>query len=104
MLKTRIEIPYEQIAEFCKRWKVKEFALFGSVLREDFRSDSDIDVLLSFEKGTQWSLFDLGGMQQELEAIFNRSVDILTRQGVERSRNPYRKKAILESAQVVHAA
>ena len=103
-MNAQIEIPREQLIDFCQRWKVKEFALFGSVLREDFRADCDIDVLLTFQPEIAWSLFDLGAMQQELAELFGRSVDILTRRGVERSHNPYRRKAILESAQVIHAA
>ncbi len=104
MLKARIEIPYEQIADFCKRWKVKEFALFGSVLREDFRSDSDVDVMLTYEADATWSLFDLVDIIEDLERIFNRKVDVVNRQALEKSPNLYRRKEILESAQIIHAA
>lgn len=104
MSKLQIDIPYKQIVDFCARWKVKEFALFGSVLREDFRPESDIDVLVSFYPDARWSLFDLATMIEELEGVFGRKVDLLTRRGVERSQNYLRRKNILESAQVIHAA
>jgi uncharacterized protein len=84
---------------------VSEFALFGSVLRDDFRPDSDVDVLVSFPSYEATpSLFDHIDMQDELEAIFGRRVDLISKKGIETSRNPYRKKAILESARVVYAA
>ncbi|MBB6069330.1 hypothetical protein HNQ61_000945 [Longimicrobium terrae] len=79
-----------------------EFALFGSVLRDDFRPDSDVDVLLTFGPDSGVSLFDFVDMQDELEAAFGRRVDVSSRRGVERSENPYRRKAILESARVVY--
>jgi predicted nucleotidyltransferase len=101
----KLSLPYEQIAEFCRKWNVSEFALFGSVLRDDFRPDSDVDVLVSFPSyDATPSLFEHVEMQDELVKIFGRRVDLLTRGGVEDSRNPIRKQAILESARVVYAA
>ena len=99
-----IDIPRDQIADFCRRWKIAELALFGSVLRDDFRPDSDVDVLVTFAADAQWSLFDHVDMEDELKEILGRPVDLVNRRGIERSRNPFRRKAILESAQVVHAA
>jgi hypothetical protein len=96
-----ITIPRRQIISFCQRWKVIEFALFGSALRSDFSPTSDVDVLVSFDTQAQWSLFDLIDMQAELEQIFQRPVDLVERDGL---RNPFRRKAILESARVVYAA
>ena len=104
MSKIHIELPKEKIAEFCKRWKVREFAIFGSALRSDFRPDSDIDIIVDFEPGARISLFDLVSMTDELRLIFKRNVDLLTRRGVEQSRNYIRRKEILSSMQVVHAA
>jgi hypothetical protein len=95
-------IPRKRIADFCKRWNVSEFAIFGSALRADFRPDSDIDVLVSFAPGAEVSLFDMVHMQDELKQIFNREVDLISKRGVETSRNYLRRKAILESAQVIH--
>lgn len=100
----RVDFPEDEIADFCHRWKITEFALFGSVLRDDFRPDSDIDVLVTFAPGATWSLFDHVDMEDELETILGRKVDLVSRRGIERSRNPFRKRAILESARVLHAA
>ena len=100
----QIEIPIEPIQDFCKKWKVTEFAVFGSVLRSDFSPDSDIDVLLTFQGDSQWSLFDRVDMQDDLETIFARKVQVVNRKGIEKSSNPLRRQAILESARVIHAA
>jgi uncharacterized protein len=102
--KIKIKVPKARIAEFCKRWNVSEFAIFGSALRADFRPDSDIDVLVSFVQGAKVSLFDMVLMQEELKQIFGRDVDLVSKRGVEHSRNYLRRKAILESAQVIHVA
>jgi predicted nucleotidyltransferase len=102
MTQTNIVVPQEQIANFCRRWQITEFALFGSVLRSDFRPDSDIDVLVSFAPTARWGLFDLARMQEELTQIFGRKVDLVSRRGIEASRNYIRRKSILNSAQVVH--
>jgi predicted nucleotidyltransferase len=99
-----VEVPREKIAEFCRKWRVSELALFGSVLRDDFRPDSDVDVLLTFEPEVGISLFDYPEMQEDLERIFGRKVDVLNRKGVERSQNRFRRRAILESARTVYAA
>jgi predicted nucleotidyltransferase len=100
----KFNLPNERIAEFCRKWKVAEFALFGSVLRDDFRPDSDVDVLLTFAPDSRVSLFDFVDMQDELEAAFGRRVDVVSRRGVELSENPYRRSSILDSARVVYAA
>lgn len=100
---SQISLPMNEIMAFCQRWQVSEFALFGSVLREDFRADSDIDVLLSFNEEAHPTLFDLVRMGDELETIFGRKVDVLTRRGVEESQNYIRRKSILDSAQVIYA-
>ncbi len=99
-----IAISKEKITNFCQRWKITEFAFFGSVLRDDFRPDSDIDVLVTFAPDAQWSLFDHVDMQDELEALFGRKVDLVSRRGIERSRNYIRRQSILGSAEVVYAA
>jgi uncharacterized protein len=98
-----ITLPQSLLRDFCQRWHIRELSLFGSVLREDFRPDSDVDVMVDFAPTFHPSLFDIGRMQMELEKLFGRSVDLLTRKGVEASRNPYRKQSILSSAQVVYA-
>jgi len=101
----KLSLPYDQIAEFCRKWNVSEFALFGSVLRDDFRPDSDVDVLVTFTSAELTpSLFEHVDMQDELERILGRPVDLVSKKGVELSDNRFRRKAILESAQVVYAA
>jgi uncharacterized protein len=100
----RIEIPQDEIAEFCRRWQIVELALFGSVLRDDFRADSDIDVLVRFAPQARHTLLDMVRMQKELEQILGRDVDLVERAAIEQSRNYIRRRAILESAEVVHAA
>ncbi len=102
MLVQNIEIPSDQILEFCQRWKVQELALFGSVLREDFRPDSDIDVLISFTPDNCWTLFDRVDMRDELTEIFGRKVDLVNKKGIERSRNYLRKNNIIGSSKVIY--
>jgi len=104
MRQVNIELPKDKIDGFCKKWQVFEFALFGSVLRDDFRPDSDIDVLVTFLEDAGHSLFDLVHMKKELEIILGRDVDIVTRRGLENSRNYLRKNAILNSTEAVYAA
>ena len=99
----QIPLPMERLEEFCRRRRVIELALFGSVLREDFRPDSDVDVLLTFETGAPLTLLDLGAMALELEQIFGRRVDVLERHGVEQMRNPFLRPEILRSARVIYA-
>jgi len=100
--RNKFEVPKDRIADFCRRWKITEFALFGSVLRDDFQPDSDVDVLVNFAEDARWSLFDLVSMQEELNVIFGREVDLVSRRGIEHSRNPIRREAILSSAEVVY--
>lgn len=99
-----LQIDPVRIGEFCKRWKVAEFAIFGSALRADFRPDSDVDVLVTFKPDSKRSLFDLVQMEEELKGMIGREVDLVTRPGIEASRNYLRRKAILDSAKVLYAA
>ena len=101
MVKRNIEISQQKIADFCRKWKVTELALFGSVLNRDFRPDSDIDVLVSFSDDAQWSLFDLVRMQDELKEVFGREVDLVEKAAL---RNPFRRYSILRSKEVIYAA
>lgn len=104
MITAKIRIPTAKLAEFAKRWNISELALFGSALREEFGPDSDIDVLVSFKPGAQVTLFDMVRMKDELEKIFGREVDLISKRGLENSRNYLRRKQILDSAQVIHVA
>jgi len=104
ILKYQIPFDKEKVTEFCQRWQVTEFALFGSVLRDDFDLDkSDVDVLVSFVPNAPWTILDLVDMEDELKEIFGRRVDLVERVSIEKSQNPFRKKAILESCQVIYA-
>lgn len=101
-------LPKEEIAEFCRRWKITELAVFGSAVRADFRpagpDPSDLDILVTFEPSARWTLLDEVRMQRELEAIAGRPVDLLSRRAVETSHNPFRRREILESARTLYAA
>ena len=96
----RIAIDYdkEKLRDFCRRWKITAFWLFGSVVRHDFGPESDVDVMVRFADEASWSLFDEVHMEDELVEIFGRDVDLLTRRAVERSRNPIRRDSILTNA------
>ena len=96
-----LNIPMEAVKEFCRRWKVKELALFGSVLRDDFGPASDVDVLVEFGEGADWSLFEWVDMIEELKAIFGCGVDLVSKGGL---RNPFRRREILRTRKVVYAA
>jgi uncharacterized protein len=76
-----------EIEKFCQQWKIRELSVFGSVLRSDFRPDSDIDVIVDFEPNSGHTLFDMVSMNDELKGIFGREVDLLTRPAIEQSRN-----------------
>ena len=102
-LTARIGVSMSAIEAFCDRWQVGELALFGSVLRDDFGPDSDIDVLIRFRSERTPGLFGMAGMQRELADLFARRVDLVSRAAIEESRNYIRRKAILESARVVYA-
>jgi predicted nucleotidyltransferase len=97
----RLGIPHDQIASFCRRWMVAELALFGSILREDFRPESDVDVLVDFVPGAAWSLFDISRMRLELSSLLDREADLVQVRGL---RNPFRRRAILSSREVIYAA
>lgn len=98
-IKKRLSISAEELSIFCQNWKINELALFGSVLRSDFRDDSDIDVLISFDADTSWSLLDWVTMREQLQGIFCRDVDMADKQGL---KNPYRRYEILKSCQVIY--
>lgn len=95
----KINIPTTELKAFCRKWKVRELAVFGSALREDFGPQSDIDVLVSFEPETFWG-FEVSDMEAELETMLGRKVDLVMKDGL---RNPFRRHAILSTRQVVYA-
>jgi len=96
--------PLQEIEKLCQRWKIVELAIFGSVLREDFNPESDIDLLVRFAPDAHWSLFDHARMERELGEILNREVDLVSRSAVERSPNWIRREEILSTARTLYAA
>jgi len=101
-MKNLVEMfPMAEIAKFCRRWKIQELAVFGSVLRADFDSESDIDVIVTFDDDADWSLLDHIRMQQELQDLLQRDVDLVTKRAVEKSQNWVRRKEILSTAFVI---
>ena len=100
----KLRVSKETIAEFCRKWKIVEFALFGSVLRDDFRPDSDVDVLVTFSPDSDWGIEHLLDMKEELEALFGRAVDLVEKRLVEESRNYIRRNHILSHMEAVYAA
>lgn len=102
--KTAIPLPEDAITDFCKQWKIDELYLFGSILRDDFHDDSDVDAMVQFSTDSQWSLFDLVEMKAELESAFARKVDIMTKKSVEDSTNWIRRQEILNSARLFYVA
>lgn len=97
-----VQVPVDRTAieTFCQKWKVREFSIFGSAIRGDFRQESDIDVLVAFDDAAGWSLFDLVDMREELQAIFGREVDLVEKKAL---RNPFRRHHILTNREVVYA-
>src|SRR4030081_107765 len=99
--KAPLEIPDEVIEGFCRKWKIEELALFGSVLRGDFRPDSDVDVLATFAADAMWSVFDHARLREELSALLGREADVTETAGV---RNQFRRREILARRKVIYAA
>lgn len=97
----KLRVSKETIAEFCRKWKIVEFALFGSVLRDDFRPDSDVDVLVDFDAQATPSLFDFVEIEDELHRLIGRPIDLVGKSGL---RNPFRRHEILRTRQVIFAA
>ena len=98
---TALNISEKKIQAFCTKWKIQTLELFGSVLNEEFDSQSDVDVMLTFESGSTPGL-EFVELKAELEEIFKRSVDVVTRKAIESSHNPYRKESILTTAKVIY--
>jgi hypothetical protein len=101
MKKLMLSFPQKELDAFCHSWNVVEFAVFGSALRKDFNPESDVDVLVTFAPGAQIGLFDMAQMQIDLERICQRPVDLVEKASL---RNPYRRREILQTAQVLYEA
>jgi hypothetical protein len=98
MIQPHLELSRDKIIEFCQKYPIRKLSLFGSVLRDDFRSDSDVDVLVEFEPGAVVTFIDMADMQFELEDILRRKVDLLTPEGLSK----YFRQKVLDTAQVVY--
>jgi hypothetical protein len=96
----KIDIPQEKIVQFCRRWQIKELAIFGSALGDDFRNDSDVDVLVVLQNDAKWSLFDHMKAEEELKEIFGREVDLVEKEAIT---NPFRRHHILKNHEVIYA-
>jgi hypothetical protein len=103
-MKPAIPLDADKIAAFCRKWKIGEFSLFGSVLRDDFGPDSDVDVLVRFADDAAWGLFDLCRMEDELREMLGREVDLVTRRSIEESPNWIRRQHIFDHMETIHVA
>jgi uncharacterized protein len=100
-MNAKINLDSALLGDFCNKWQICELSLFGSALREDFNSESDLDFLVSFGPDASWSLWDMVEMRDELATLTGRQVDLVEKEGL---RNPYRSREILESKEVIYAA
>jgi uncharacterized protein len=100
----RIEIDRVALARLCDRWQVLRLEAFGSVLRDDFRPDSDIDLLVTFQPQVRWSLFDMVRMEREFGEALGRTVDLVERRAIEESRNHIRRESILRDLEILYVA
>lgn len=96
-----IEVSEERLQDFCRRYGVEEICLFGSALRPDFRPDSDIDLMLKFKPGHGFTFENTPDIQDELQRIFGRKVDVIEKGKI---RNPIRRQEIMNSYRVLYAA
>lgn len=99
-----LEFDHEVLRAFCEKWGVAELAVFGSVLRDDYRPDSDIDFLVTWAPGVKRTVWEMFDMKDELAALYHRTIGLAQRQVVERDFNPIRRRNILDSARVLYAA
>ena len=99
-----IDLPNEVLAEYCRRWRKIKLEVFGSVLREDFGPESDVDFLVTFDPSARWSLFDMVHAQDELASVIGRPVDLVSRRPIEQSENWIRRRSILDSARTIYGA
>jgi len=100
----KLHLDRDRIADFCRRNRIRRLELFGSVLRDDFRPDSDVDILVEFEPGAKVGLFALVAMTEELEKMLSRKVDLVTRRAIEQSDNYIRRRHILSRLEPVYVA
>ena len=98
----KFSFPRAELEAFCQRWRVTEISVFGSAVREDFRDESDIDLLVDFEPEARHTIFDGVAMEDELRELFNRDVDLVEKRAILASDNYLRRDHILGTAQVIY--
>jgi len=101
IVQERLGVKAGPIEAFCRKWGIRELSLFGSLLRDDFRPDSDVDLLVVFAPGERWDLWDIMAMEAELQRLFGRKVDLVEKRAL---KNPFRRYEILTTRQVLYAA
>lgn len=101
MTQNGIIIDEGRLKEMCRKWRIRQLALFGSILADNFRPDSDVDVLVDFAPESPWSLFDLMDLRAGLAILFGRKIDLVESAAI---RNPYRRRSILTSRKVIYDA
>lgn len=101
MSEPKIMPPPEKIAAFCRKWKVTELSVFGSVLRDDFGPESDVDVLVALRENHGWGLYEWLDMIDELQEMFGREVDLVSKAGL---KNPFRRSEIMSTRRILYAA
>ena len=101
-MKTDLALPIDQITKFCQHWQIIKLSLFGSILRDDFHADSDIYILVAFDPTANRGLLDRAQMQEELEALLSRRIDLISKRAIDRSSNSIRRQEILSTAQTIY--
>jgi predicted nucleotidyltransferase len=99
--KNGIFLNFDDIVILCKKYHINELSIFGSSLRDDFSKDSDIDILVSFNKGSNITLFDIMELEKEFSELLNREVDVVEKEAL---KNPIRKDRILSTREIIYAA
>lgn len=97
----QLKLDEKWVADFCRKWRIRELSIFGSALREDFSKESDVDILVSFEPDAHLNIEDLLDMKTQLEEHFERPIDLVEKEAI---RNPWRKYEILKTRKTVYTA
>lgn len=98
----RLKLSPQEIVEICQKWGIVEMALFGSILREDFRENSDIDFIIKFDLKARQGLLTISKIKYELEKLVGRKVDLIIKESIENSQNWIRRQEILSTAKIIY--
>ena len=96
-----IFLNYNDVLHLCKKYYIIELSIFGSSIRDDFTQNSDVDILVSFDKNSKITLFDIMELENEFSILLNRKVDIVEKESL---KNPIRKNKILSTREIIYAA